>query len=244
MTEAFGQTPPMPPAPTMAVSPNLTNTVWVQSPRRRPPTTFTSNCPHCLTKQANMHALNIVTNGSVATNGGYIIQRTITLGCTNPDCREPFDAKNTMFMPESIAVEDPPIASPKGAAGGASVLPDTNAPTITFFGLQPATINDFTNFTPFTYTIDNRANPNFYWTDPETGTQVRKAFELRFNAKSNNFYTVWVTGVLGYWREYPTDRQLHPARSDFLAGTSVPIYDTNRYYCIRHLVGTNRISWQ
>ncbi len=226
------QVPPMPLAITNIIAPIHTKKLI----------TYTANCPHCGIKYSNLHPINVVTNGSVATNGGYIIQRTLTFGCPNFECRENFDSRNTTFIQESIAVED---AQPKGSAGGASILPDTNAPVVTNFILRSASILDFTNEVSFTFRINNG---HFYWLDALTGQQVTKALDFEFQTHSNSFYTVWLCSPLSShstnWVEYPTDKQLHPARSDFMAGVSVPLYDTNRFYAIRAFNGGNRVTWQ
>ncbi len=118
------QPPPLPPMPSIAMPQPK------HAPTRKKET-YTAICSHCALKQSGLIASLIVTNGSIATNGGVIIQRTLTLSCHNFDCREPFQAQNTAFMIQSIAVEDPPEAEPKSGAGGggASVVPTwtTNA---------------------------------------------------------------------------------------------------------------------
>ncbi len=240
--ELNAQTPPMPVVPVMM---NAWATNDIAPVRRTRLKTYTANCPHCQTIYANLHPLNIVTNGSVATNGGSIVQRTMTFGCPNRDCRERFDSRNTVFSPESIAVEDTISTAPIVGGGASTVLPDTNAPVVTNVFIRQASILDFTNQVPVSFRINNG---HFYWLDALTGQQVTKALDLEFQTHSNYFYTVWLCSPLSphgsNWIEYPSDKQLHPARGDFLAGLSVPLYDTNRFYCIRSFTGGNRVTWQ
>ncbi len=175
-----------------------------------------------------------------------IIDRTVTLGCPNAACRKAIKAANQKVVPtipETIATEDEPL--PIGGGGASNVLPDTNAPSITLTNLRAARMTDFTNQVPVSYLINSR---NFYWLDAETGQPVTKAFNLRFQARSNQFYTVWISSPIsgheGDWREYPTHHQLQPARSDFLAGMAVPLYESNRFVAVRSFNGTNRVTWQ
>ncbi len=242
--ELQAQTPPMPPTPTVKIESNpcLTNTVSDYAK------TFTVTCPACRLTFNGLRALTIITNGWRQTPDDKIIyDRTVTLGCPNAACRKAIKAANQKvvpLIPETIATEDEPL-HPMGSGGTSTVLPDTNAPTVIITNLNASKITDFTNQVPVNYTIDTHS---FYWLDALTGQQVTKAFEFRFQALSNHFYTVWICSPLSShasnWIEYPSDRQLHPARGDFLAGLSVPIYETNRFYAIRAFNGGNRVTWQ
>jgi len=251
-TISSAQTPPMPPIPVLKMdnpSP-ITNVI-----SRTVNPTFTVTCPHCKIQLGKYHATNIKTNGWRRTPDGMrIYDRTISFKCPTANCQKQFDAANQKVVPEvpeTIAVEDSEVPTaqtpgvPTSGAGGASVLPDTNAPSVTLTNLRAALITDFTNQVLVSYSIDTRG---FYWLDAQTGQQVTKAFEFRFQAHSNQFYTAWICSPLSssasHWVEYPTDKQLHPARGDFLAGISIPIYDTNRFYAIRSFTGTNRVTWQ
>ncbi len=235
---AKAQTPPVPLAPT--VKSNILTRVEAKKPK-----TFTTTCPHCGMKFSNLHPVNVITNGSKAAVGGSLIERTLTFACPNRGCLETFDSKNVTFMQESIAVEDEPVPMPVGGGGASTVLPDTNAPVVTNIVLRAASILDFTNQVPVAYSINTG---HYYWLDALTGQQVTKAFDLTFQAHSNYFYTVWLCSPLSghgsNWFEYPTDHQLHPARSEFLAGVAVPIYETNRFVAVRAFNGGNRVTWQ
>lgn len=130
----FTQTPPMPPAPTVLFG---TNHIQI---KRQP--TYTALCPHCRTKFSNLHPLTIATNGCVGTNGGCIVQRTMTFACPNRECLETFTSQNFMFVPESIAVED----LPTGAS--AADMP-RKAMTATTWTTDP-NLKLFINYTNFT----------------------------------------------------------------------------------------------
>jgi len=191
--------------------------------------------------------MNITTNSWRDTpDDKRIIDRTVVLKCTNGPCSCVMKAANQKviaLLPNPIATEDEPL--PMGGPGGASVLPDTNAPIVTITNFGQSRITDFTNQVPVSYSIDTRG---FYWLDAQTGQQVTKAFEFRFQAHSNHFYTAWICSPLSErasnWVEYPIPQNLHPARGDFLAGISIPIYETNRFYAVRSFAGGNRVTWQ
>lgn len=85
---------------------------------------FTTLCPHCRIKFQGLTPLTAITNGAAATNGGTVIDRTLTFLCPKADCHEVFSSKNSLFVPESIAVEEPvvpPVQLPGAPAPGASI---------------------------------------------------------------------------------------------------------------------------
>ncbi len=268
MTNLPAQTfvpPPVPAIPTPMAAPAPTHVRERQKASR-----FKVTCPDGVVF-SKLPATLVVTNGSITTNGGNIIQRTLTFTC--PVHGDEFTAYNTTFVPVIIAVDadevNPLPSAPTPAGGGASiwpnpnfpgvlspgawttnaeangvsVLPDTNAPVVTNIAIRTA-MTDFTNQVPVAY---NLLPIRFYFLDAETGQQVNKGFNLRFQAQSNYFYTIWVSSLVSPhesdWREYPSNRQLHPARGDFLAGIAVPLYDTNRFYAVRAFNGGNRATW-
>ncbi len=242
----FMRTPPPPPMPSAAISITNSPSVTIRFPPLDGPI-FTVTCPKCHLTYRGILALNIVTNGWRQTPDDKVIyDRTIVLPCPNVACQYRIKAANQKvvpLIPETIATEDEPL--PIGGSGASSVLPDTNAPSITLTNLRAAKMTDFTNQVPVSYLINSR---NFYWLDPETGQPVTKAFNLRFQALSNQFYTVWISSpISGHeadWREYPSHGQLHPARFDFLAGLAIPLYETNRFVAVRSFNGGNRVTWQ
>jgi hypothetical protein len=221
---------------------------WVRPNGLQKPT-FAVTCPYCKIKLGKYYASNIKTNGWLSTRDGMIIyDRMISFKCPKADCQKLFDAANQKVVPEvpeTIAVED--NAVPAGASLAQpfltidgmtfTVLPDTNAPTVSNLVVRATQITDFTNLVTITsWTVDTRG---FFWTDPETGQQVTKAFELRFAVKSNSYYTAWYTSsaALNNWKEYPTPKQLHPARGDYLSGISVPIWSSNVFVALRSFKG-------
>lgn len=119
ITLGRAQTPPMPPLP---------NFIVAQPTKVKKQITYTALCVHCMTKYSNLIPKSITTNGAVTTNGGFIVQRTMIFGCPSRDCLEDFTSKNTVFVPESVAVEDEPISAPVQIK---SMLQQTPTPTWT-----------------------------------------------------------------------------------------------------------------
>lgn len=247
------QTPPMP--PNFGDYIILTNRIhyetnWLERKtnfiinlKRQP--TYTALCPHCRVKFSNLHPLTIVTNGVVTTNGGGFVQRTMTFACPNRDCLETFTSRNTVFVPESIAVED----LPNGASAAdtpkremfVTVGSDTIPPVISSFQVYQASITNFTNHVLFSSSLVSSGS----WTDPESGTIVRRIFDVSWPVHSNEFFTAWCTGNLNTpWHEFPTPSQLHPARSNFTYATYFPIQSNGtRFYTVRSKSG-NGVTYQ
>ncbi len=230
------QTPPMPPMPTAGHVHYVTNVTAVP-------------CTH-------FHYWGITQYGKVI-DFGQVCSTDTNRARFESDTMVSRDLKARLILRTS---EDDPMpvviqqnldvmgisgAVTNSGGGASNVLPDTNAPVVTLTNLRSSKITDFTNAVPVTYTVNTKG---FYWLDAETGQPVTKAFNLRFQALSNQFYTVWICSpISGHetdWREYPSHGQLHPARFDFLAGLAVPLYDSNRFVAVRSFNGTNRITWQ
>ncbi len=185
MTNLMAQTfvpPPPPPIPApIGMSTNSTYTAPQRIPRL---SRFKVTCPYCSTAYAKLPATMIQTNGSASTNGGFIVQRTLTFDCVMAKCGLAFTAQNTTFAPLVIAVDADEAAPLPGApaptGGGASVTPTWTTDPNLILTIQ------YTNFTnaipwPVTAMIPSGAGTFHSWWS--NGVQVI--------TNSNQF--VWTT---------------------------------------------------
>lgn len=133
----------------------------------------------------------------------------------------------------------------KTAAAITSVLPDPIPPTLSLDDIISASITNFPHDVLFRYILGT-GNGNQWWTDPEnTNLNTGKIFDVVFPSKSNEFILPFSTSNLNVaWRGFPIASNLQPSRLSMTQGLFFPIYPTgSRFYTIRSILGTNRITW-
>ena len=230
--------PPLPPPPpslkTSAVMP--TPPTWTNNPNLRLTITRTNGttCVTFPTETNKLYECQATDNAGQSWLGSLKIVGTgkpVTQCDTTPHSSRLYRVSETPAL--------------KTAAAVTSVLPDPTPPTVAvdYIGLD---ITNFPSHVQFRYFI-GIGGGNIWWTDPEnTNLVANKIFDVQFPSKSNEFILPFSTSNLNVaWRGFPIETNLKPSRMSMTQGLFFPIYPTgSRFYTLRSVIGSNRVTWQ
>lgn len=231
--------PPLPPPPpslkTSAVMP--TPPTWTNNPNLRLTITRTNGttCVTFPTETNKLYECQATDNAGQTWLGSLKIVGT---GKPVTQCDTTSHSSRLYRVLETSVV--------KTAAAVTSVLPDTVPPNVSVQDISQANITNFPNTVLFKYIFGNGMG-NQWWTDPEnTNLNTSRIFDVSFPSKSNEFVLPFSTTNLNFaWRGFPIETNFHPARISMTQGLFFPIYPTgSRFYTLRSLIGSNRVSWQ
>jgi len=229
--------PPLPPPPpSLKTSAVLPPPTWTNNPNLRLTITRTNGttCVTFPTETNKLYECQATDNAGQSWLGSLKIVGT---GKPVTQCDTTTHSSRLYRVSETPAL--------KTAAAVTSVLADTTPPNVSVQDISQANITNFPHDVLFRYILGT-GNGNQWWTDPEnTNLNTGKIFDVQFPSKSNEFILPFSTSNLNVaWKGFPISSNLQPSRSSMTQGLFFPIYPTgSRFYTIRSILGTNRITW-